>query len=81
MFDKFKQLAQMKSLQDEIKNSRVEYEKQGVKVVMRGDFSVEEIILNSDLSKGEQEKILKECLNEANHKAQVLAAQKFAGLM
>jgi len=81
MFDKFKQLAQMKSLQDEIKNSRVEYEKQGIKVVMRGDFFVEEIILNPDLSKNEQEKILKECLNEANRKAQTLAAQKFAGLM
>jgi DNA-binding protein YbaB len=81
MFDKFKQLAQMKSLQDEIKNSRVEHEKQGIKVVMRGDFSVEEIILNPDLSKSEQEKILKECLNEANRKAQTLAAQKFAGLM
>lgn len=81
MFDKFKQLAQMKGLQDEIKNSKVEHEKQGIKVVMRGDFSVEEIVLNSSLSKEEQEKILKECINEANHKAQILAAQKFAGLM
>lgn len=81
MFDKFKQLAQMKSLQDEIKNSRVEYEKQGIKVVMKGDFSIEEIILNPSLSQQDQEKILKECINEANHKAQMLAAQKFAGLM
>ncbi|HNW96455.1 MAG TPA: YbaB/EbfC family nucleoid-associated protein [Candidatus Paceibacterota bacterium] len=81
MFDKFKQLAQMKSLQDEIKNSRVEYEKQGVKVIMRGDFLVEAITLNPELSKEDQERTLKECLNEANHKAQALAAQKLSSLM
>ena len=81
MFDKLKQLAQMKGLQDAIKNERIEHERQGIKVVVRGDFSVEEIVLNPDLTKEQQEKILAECLNEANHKAKMMAAQKFAGLM
>jgi DNA-binding protein YbaB len=81
MFDKLKQIAQMKGLQDAIHKEIVEVEKEGVKVSLRGDFSVEQIILNPDLSKDRQEQVLKDCLNDAVKKIQLLAVQKFSGLM
>jgi DNA-binding protein YbaB len=81
MFDKLKQLAQMKGLQDAIQKELVEAEKEGVKIILRGDFTVVEIILNPELSKEKQEAILKDCLNDAVKKIQLLAVQKFSGLM
>jgi len=81
MFDKFKQLMQLKGLQDEIKKQRFETEKDGIKVAINGGFGVEEIILNPDLSKNDQEKILKDCFNETVKKAQMAMAQKFSGLV
>lgn len=81
MFDKFKQLMQLKGLQDEIKKQRFEVERNGIKVAINGNFFVEEIILNSELTKEKQEQILKDCFNEVVQKAQVAMAQKFSGLM
>ncbi|HOX21717.1 MAG TPA: YbaB/EbfC family nucleoid-associated protein [Candidatus Paceibacterota bacterium] len=81
MFDKIKQLAQMKSLQDSIKQEKVEVIKEGVRIVLRGDFSIEEINLNPDLAIEKQQEILKECLNDGMKKVQMLAAQKLSGLM
>jgi DNA-binding protein YbaB len=81
MLDKFKQLMQLKGLQDEIKKERFEVEKEGVKVVINGSFSIEEIKINSELSRAKQEQVLKDCINEAVRKAQMAMAQKFSGLM
>ncbi len=81
MFDKLKQLAQIKGLQDSIKQEKVEATKEGVRVVLRGDLSIEEIVLNPELTKEQQEAALKECLNDGMKKAQMLAAQKLSGLM
>lgn len=74
MFDKLKQLAQIKGLQDSIKQEKVEVAKEGVRIVMRGDFSIDEINLNPDLTIEKQQEILKECLNDGMKKAQTLAA-------
>lgn len=80
MFDKLKQLAQAKGLSDEIKKEIVIVEKQGFRVAIRGDFSVEEIIINGDLPKIEQEKLLKEFFNEAVKELQMRLAKKMMGL-
>jgi len=80
MFDKFKQLAQLKGLQDEIAKEKFEAEADGVKVVVNGALSIEEVALNSALSSGEQCEAFKKCANEALKKAQVGAAKKLAGL-
>ncbi len=71
----------MKSLQDSIKQEKVEVIKEGVRIVLRGDFSIEEINLNPDLAIEKQQEILKECLNDGMKKVQMLAAQKLSGLM
>ena len=76
MFDKLKQLKEFKDLQDKLSQEKVEVEKQGTKLIMNGKLEVEEIILNSALSKEEQEKIIKECFNDGVKKIQMSAAQK-----
>lgn len=81
MFDKFKQLMQLKGLQDEIKKQRFESEKNGVKVVINGGFNVEEIKINPALNQQEQENLLRDCFNQAVRNAQMAMAQKFSGLM
>lgn len=81
MLDKFKQLAQLKSLQKEIAKEKFEAEIEGVKVVVNGKLMVEDIILNPDLSADRQAIVLKNCLNGALYKAQSSAAQKMMGLM
>jgi len=80
MLDKFKQLMQLKGLQDALKKERFEVEKEGIKVVLNGGLSIEEIIINPALSKEKQEEVLKDCFNEAIRKVQMMMAQKFSGL-
>jgi DNA-binding protein YbaB len=81
MFDKLKQMKQLKEMQESIKNERVEAERHGVKIVINGRFEVESIELNPQLEKELQEKAVKECFNEAVRKAQMAVAQKFSGLL
>ncbi|MHB9020023.1 MAG: YbaB/EbfC family nucleoid-associated protein [Minisyncoccota bacterium] len=80
MFDKFKQLAQLKGLQNEIAKEKFEAEIGGVKVVVNGAMTIEEVFLNSNLNIEEQAAIVKKCTNEALKKAQVGAAKKLAGM-
>ena len=80
MFDKLKQLNELKKLQGEIAKEKFESEKEGVKVVINGDLSVEEVILNPELDLNKQELLVKECVNEALKQAQVSVAKKMAGM-
>lgn len=81
MFDKLKQLAQIKSLQNELAREQFEVEKDGIKVIVNGKLMVEDIVLTSELSPERQAVVLKDCLNEAFKKAQSSAAQKMMGMM
>lgn len=76
MLDKLKQLKELKKMQDEFAKEMVEVEKQGTKVVINGKMEIEEIILNPELQKEEQEKILKDCINDAMHQMKIKMAQK-----
>jgi len=79
MFDKLKQLHQLKKMQDEFKKETVEVEKQGVKVSMNGHFEVQNITLNASLSIEDQQRALKDALNEAREKIQKALASKMMG--
>ncbi|MBI2577662.1 MAG: YbaB/EbfC family nucleoid-associated protein [Candidatus Wildermuthbacteria bacterium] len=81
MFDKLKQIKQLRDLQSAAQKEKFESKKDGVRVVINGTLSVEEIRLNSELESGRQEKVLQDCLNEALRKAQMAMAQKFQGMM
>jgi len=76
MLDKFKQLRNLKKLQDELSKEKVEVEKEGIKVVVNGEMKIEEIFLNGNLLKEKQEKILKDCINEAMDRMKFRMAQK-----
>jgi DNA-binding protein YbaB len=78
MFEKLEQLKKLKDLQDSLSQEKTEIEKKGIKVVVNGKMEVEQIQLNLELSKEEQEKILRDCINEAVKKIQIIAAQKMS---
>ena len=78
MFDKLKQLQQLKELRDSVAQEKEEVERKGIKVIINGKMEIEEIHLNPDLSKEEQEEVLKECINEAMKKIQMLLASKMS---
>jgi len=78
MFNKLKQLMQLKELRDSVSLVKEEVERKGIKVIVNGKMEIGEIQLNSDLSKEEQEKVSKECINEALKKAQMTVAKKIS---
>jgi DNA-binding protein YbaB len=78
MFDQLKQLKQLKDLQDQLKKEKIEMEKNGVKVVINGKMEIEELTLNPDLDINQQQRILKDCINDAMHKVQMSMAQKMS---
>ncbi len=77
MFDKLKQLGQLKSLQEEMKAQKFEVSQLGVKAVVNGSLVVEEISLLDENVSGEA---VKDCVNEAIKKAQQAMAQKMMGM-
>ena len=78
MFDKLQQLQKINELKNSLAHERAEQEIQGVKVVVNGKMEIEEIQLNSELSAEDQAKILKDCINQAMSKVQMIAAQKMS---
>ena len=76
MFDKLKKLNELKKIQSELGQEKMEVEKNGIKVTINGKMEIEEVILNPELSKEEQENLIKDCINEATKKMQMVAAQK-----
>jgi DNA-binding protein YbaB len=70
MFDQFKKLAELKKMQDSFKKEKETVEKQGISATLNGNFEVEDIKLNSELGSDEQERLLKQCLNEARENIQ-----------
>lgn len=76
MFDKLKQIKQLKELQDSLKKESVEVEKNGVKIVVNGKMEVESVTLNDEISIQDQERSVKDAINEAFKKIQTMAAQK-----
>lgn len=76
MFDNLKKLAELKNMQDSFKKERLTVEKRGVSVTLNGNFEVEELKLNPELSTEDQQDVLKQCLNEARENIQKTLAQK-----
>ncbi len=81
MFDKLKQISQLKKLQSQMKEEKVEVNEQGIKLIMNGNFEVEEIKLNQELNNSEQAQALKKCFNQAIREIQRKMAQNFSHLM
>ena len=80
MFDKLKQLNELRKLQSDFKKERITVEKRGVTVTLNGNFEVEDIKLNPELAVQDQQIALKEALNEARESIQKSLAQKMMGM-
>ena len=76
MFSAFENLKKIREMQQTLENEKVVVEKDGISVKVSGKMEVEEISLNSSLSFERQEKLLKECINEAFKKVKEAAARK-----
>ena len=70
MLDQFKKIAELKKLQDSFKKEKITVEKEEILVEMNGNFEVENIKINTELSIEKQQEILKQCLNEAREDIQ-----------
>jgi len=68
MFDKLKQLNDLKKIQGQLEQEEAEFENNGVKVIINGKMQVKEISLNKELSKEDQEETVKDCINGSNEK-------------
>ena len=81
MFDQLKQLHQLKKIRDMMEKERGEVGKEGIRVVVNGKMEIEEIQLNPQMDIEKQEKLVKDCINEAMKQIQKQAATKmFQGL-
>lgn len=76
MFDKLKQMKELRDLKSSMEKEDATVEKEGVKVTVNGSMKVKNVKLNSDLSSDKQEDLVKECVNEAFQKVQQKVAQK-----
>ena len=76
MLEKIKQMKHLKTLQDSLKKERVVAEKEGVQVVIAGNMQVQDVCLNPELSREQQEIVVRDCFNEALRKLQLKLAQE-----
>lgn len=80
MFESFKQLKQLKELQNTIQKEEVIAEKDGVKITMNGAFEVISVSIDGEISGSALERTMKEVFNDAVKKAQQTIARKFAAM-
>jgi len=65
----------------ELKKIQVEAEAQGVKVVVSADQEVLSIIIADEVPREEIPELLKDALNRAMSKAQIVSAERMQGVM
>lgn len=80
MFEQLKQIKKLQEIQNALKNEKITHEKNGVQVIINGKLEVELVTLNPSLSIEEQAKAVKECINEAMKKVQMVVAQKMQAM-
>lgn len=78
VFDKFKQLGELKKMRDQamaiqkaLAEEKIEVEEQGIRIVMTGDQQVQEIEID-----GQSQGKLRDVLNKAIKRSQEVAARK-----
>ena len=81
MFDKLKQLKELKEMQSAAQQERFESEKRGVRVVVNGTLQIEEVAVPENISATEMADAVKAAVNDALRQAQMAMAKKFQGMM
>jgi DNA-binding protein YbaB len=80
MFDQLKQIRKLQEIQNALKSEKIEHEKNGVKITINGKLEVEDIKLNPALPIGDQERAVKDAINEAMKKMQMAVARKMQAM-
>jgi DNA-binding protein YbaB len=80
MFEKLQQIQKLQKIQGVLKGKKVENEKNGVTVVINGKLEVEDVALNPVLSIPDQEKAVKDCINDAMKKVQMVVAKEMQSM-
>jgi DNA-binding protein YbaB len=85
MFDKAKDMFRLqreaKRVKKELKNIHVEAESSGVSVVVSAEMEVISISIGPDVPREKIADFLKDALNRAFKKAQIVSAEKMKGVM
>jgi len=76
MFDKLKEINKLRELRKQLKEEKVEIERNGVVVIVNGGMEIEELRLNPDLDLRRQTKSVKNAINDALRKIQISSAKK-----
>ena len=79
--DMFRLQKEAKKVKKELKKIQVEAEAQGVEVVVNAEQDVLSVTIADDVPREKIPELLKDCLNRAMKKAQVVAAEKMQGVM
>lgn len=79
--DMFKLQKQAKKIKKELKNIHVEAEAEGVLVTVNAEQEVVSIYIPEDVPQAKLPELLKDCLNRAMKKAQIVAAEKMQAVM
>jgi DNA-binding protein YbaB len=80
MFNKMKHLkdlrSQAKTLQSALAQESITVDKKNVSITMNGNLEITEIKIPEDISSAEAANLVKDCVNDANKKAQKMMARK-----
>lgn len=76
MFDKFKQIKQLKEFESSLKKQTIVKEKNGITVTLNLKMDILDIKLNPELEISDQENKLKDCLNDAMNEAKLEMAKQ-----
>lgn len=79
MFEKLKELNNIRELQNKIKQEKVTIEKNGVTITLNGAFDMLELKLNPDMAADRLEHLVKECYGKAKEKVQKALAEQMKG--
>ena len=77
----YKLQKEAKRVKKELKNIHVEAEAQGVKVVVSGEQEIVSIEIADSVDRSQLPALLKDALNRAMKKAQVVSAERMQGIM
>ena len=80
MLESFKQLKQLKELQNAIQKEEITAEQGGVKIVMNGAFEIKEVTIAEGITGSALETAVRNACNDAVKKVQHAIAGKFASM-
>ncbi len=77
----FKLQQQAKKIRKELKSIHVEAEAQGVKVIVSAEMEVVEVIIDPTVTLDRVPGLLKDAMNRAIKKAQLISSERMQGMM